>query len=69
MSDVEHGGVEHLTQLSTEQQFTQSVASRWMDEAEEHISMVVAFVLKFNSEDDFEHKSLLSEHLARNRNV
>ncbi|NOJ22137.1 EAL domain-containing protein [Vibrio coralliilyticus] len=69
VADVEHGGVELLTQLPTEQQFTQSVASRWMDEAEEHISMVVAFVPKFNSEDDFEHKSVLSEHLARNRNA
>ena len=33
VADVEHGGVELLTQLPTEQQFIQSVASRWMDEA------------------------------------
>lgn len=67
VADVEHGGVELLTQLPTEQQFTQSVASRWMDEASEHISMVVAFVPKFAGQDDFELKSKLSEHLARNR--
>ncbi|MCG9679840.1 EAL domain-containing protein [Vibrio sp. Isolate24] len=69
VADVEHGGIELLTQLPTEQQFTQAVASRWMDEAAEHISMVVAFVPKFNREDDFELKSVLSEHLARNRNA
>ena len=67
VADVEHGGVELLTQLTTEQQFTQSVASRWMDETSEHISMVVAFVPKFGGRDDFELKSLLSEHLACNR--
>ncbi|WP_341664201.1 EAL domain-containing protein [Vibrio sp.] len=67
VADVEHGGVELLTQLPTEQQFIQSVASRWMDEASEQINMVVAFVPKFSGRDDFEAKSKLSEHLSRNR--
>ncbi|MDN3684541.1 hypothetical protein QW180_16905 [Vibrio sinaloensis] len=56
-----------MTQLPTEAQFTQLVAKRWMNDQEDTISMVVAFVPKFNQVDDFEIKSSLSEHLARNR--
>lgn len=67
VADVELGGVELLTQLPTEAQFTQLVAKRWMNDQEDTISMVVAFVPKFNQVDDFEIKSSLSEHLARNR--
>ncbi|MGD8170217.1 EAL domain-containing protein [Vibrio sp. TRT 21S02] len=67
VQDVEHGGVELLTQLPTEQQFTQSVATRWMDGQEENVCLVVAFIPKFSGDDEFEMKSLLSEHLARNR--
>lgn len=67
VADIELGGVELLTQLPTETQFTHMVAKRWINENSEAISMVVAFVPKFDQSDDFELKSLLSEHLSRNQ--
>ncbi|WP_159651999.1 EAL domain-containing protein [Vibrio atypicus] len=69
VADVELGGVELLTQLPTESQFTYMVAKRWMNEHAESISMVVAFVPNFEQTDDFDLKSMLSEHLSRNRNA
>tara|TARA_Y100001960_G_scaffold329674_1_gene421661 strand:- start:1798 stop:4095 length:2298 start_codon:yes stop_codon:yes gene_type:complete len=67
VADIELGGVELLTQLPTESQFTHMVAKRWISENSEAISMVVAFVPSFEQSDDFELKSTLSEHLSRNR--
>ncbi|WP_070965191.1 EAL domain-containing protein [Vibrio sonorensis] len=66
IADVEHGGVELLTQLSTEGQFTHAIANQWMDSAEDKVTMVLAFVPNFGDGDHFELKSKLSEHLARN---
>lgn len=67
VADIELGGVELLTQLPTESQFTHMVAKRWINDSSEAISMVVAFVPRFEQKDDFELKSTLSEHLSRNR--
>ncbi|WP_425665908.1 EAL domain-containing protein [Vibrio tubiashii] len=67
IADVELGGVELLTQLPTEKQFTRSIANQWMDAAEPNISMVVAFHPNFSQVDDFELKSMLSEHLNKNK--
>lgn len=67
IADVELGGVELLTQLPTEKQFTRAMTNQWMDTAEPNISMVVAFHPNFGQVDDFDLKSILSEHLAKNK--
>ncbi|KGY12117.1 diguanylate cyclase [Vibrio tubiashii] len=67
ITDVEHGGVDLLTQLPTEKQFTRAIANQWMDAVEPNISMVVAFHPSFAQVDDFELKSMLSEHLNKNK--
>ncbi|MEZ8100061.1 EAL domain-containing protein [Vibrio bivalvicida] len=69
IADVERGGIELLTQLPTEKQFTRSITNQWMDAAEPNISMVVAFHPSFAQVDDFELKSMLSEHLNKNKVV
>jgi len=40
----EHGGVELLTQLPTEKQFTQQLTVRWMDSNNDDLLMVLAFL-------------------------
>ncbi|MGF1694608.1 EAL domain-containing protein [Vibrio kyushuensis] len=67
VADIEHGGVELLTQLPTESQFIKRVANHWMDCGEEKIVMALAFVPNFASGDEFEMKSRLSEELDKNR--
>lgn len=67
IADVELGGVELLTQLPTEKQFIRSVTQHWMESVEPNISMVVAFHPSFGQVDDFELKSMLSEHMAKNK--
>lgn len=67
IADVELGGVELLTQLPTEKQFIHTLANQWMDDVNERVSMVVAFHPVFDQVDDFELKSVLSEHLAGNQ--
>ncbi|MCK6261872.1 EAL domain-containing protein [Vibrio sp. ZSDE26] len=67
VADIEHGGVELLTQLPTESQFVQRVANHWMDCAEEKIVMALAFVPSFHRDEEFEMKSRLSEELDKNR--
>ncbi|NOH80494.1 EAL domain-containing protein [Vibrio sp. RE86] len=69
IADVELGGVELLTQLPTEKQFIHTLANQWMDDVNARVSMVVAFHPIFDQVDDFELKSVLSEHLASNQVV
>lgn len=64
IEDVEYGGVELLTQLPTEKQFTRSVAQR-SDRDKDKVIMVVAFNPPFEQADDFDLKALLSEHLTQ----
>lgn len=67
IADVEHGGVELLTQLPTEKQFVRAITQQWMESNQPSISMVVAFRPNFGQVDDFELKSILSEHLTSNQ--
>lgn len=67
IADVELGGVELLTQLPTEKQFVRAITQQWMESAEPNIHMVVAFRPSFGPVDDFELKSMLSEHLTNNK--
>lgn len=41
LADMEHGGVELLTQLPTEKQFTQQLTVRWMDSNNDDLLMVL----------------------------
>lgn len=67
VADIEHGGVELLTQLPTESQFIKRVSNHWMDHSDEKIVMALAFVPLFDEKNEFEMKSHLSEELALNR--
>ena len=67
VQDVEHGGVELLTQLPTKEQFTQRVVIRWLDLKENSLCMVVAFLPEFPAELEFDAKAKLSEELGRNQ--
>jgi len=64
IEDVEYGGIELLTQLPTEKQFTRAVTQRSQRKGDEVI-MVVAFQPPFDQADDFDLKALLSEHLTQ----
>lgn len=66
LADIEHGGVELLTQLPTERQFTLSLTRKNYPESEDKVAMVVAFCPAFKEEDDFELKSRLSDYLYQN---
>lgn len=65
IEDVEHGGVELLTQLPTQTQFIRAVTYRSQREGSEKVTMVVAFQPPFDHTEDFELKALLSEHLTK----
>ncbi len=59
--------MELLTQLPTEEQFTQRVVNRWLDLKDNILCMVVAFQPQFPSDLEFDVKSKLSEELGRNQ--
>ncbi|MBN8102196.1 EAL domain-containing protein [Vibrio vulnificus] len=67
LADMEHGGVELLTQLPTEKQFTQQLTVRWMDSNNDDLLMVLAFLPNFAAGDEYELKQRLSESLEKNR--
>lgn len=67
VKDVERGGVDLLTQLPTEDQFTRQLGNRWMDSKDEPITLVVAFCPEFPAENEFDLKAKLSEDIANNR--
>ncbi|MCL9782753.1 EAL domain-containing protein [Vibrio sp. S4M6] len=69
VEDVEHGGVELLTQLPTESQFIERLVSRWLDSKDKTLSMVVAFLPKFPPDLEFDAKAKLSEQLASGRHA
>ncbi|RTZ16931.1 EAL domain-containing protein [Vibrio aquaticus] len=66
LADIEHGGIELLTQLPTERQFTRSLTQKKYPESEDKVAMVVAFNPDFKEEDDFDLKSRLSDYLYQN---
>ncbi|MGY3569390.1 EAL domain-containing protein [Vibrio paucivorans] len=66
VADMELGGVELLTQLPTEQQFTQRLAQKWMNSDENMIYLVLAFVPNIARVNEYELRQSLSEHLSQN---
>ncbi|MCW8334001.1 EAL domain-containing protein [Vibrio paucivorans] len=66
VADMELGGVELLTHLPTEQQFTQRLAQKWMNSDESSIYLVLAFVPEIPKPEEYELRQSLSEHLSNN---
>ncbi|MBW3694750.1 EAL domain-containing protein [Vibrio sp. T187] len=66
IAEQEDGGVELLTQLSTKQQFTSSLIKQCLGSSEDIIDLAIAFQPKFEHEQDFQQKPMLSESLTRN---